>query len=274
MATRFRKSVSLGKGAKLNISKKSVGVSLGGKHGGVSLNSKTGTRARVSAPGTGLSYSQKLGGGSKKSASTSSSFNPSTNGGNKTNKFAKILSYVVGALCAIVALLMFLISSYGAGIVMALVAVLMFALGKNYAKQQEKQQADEQKAIENRERFYDELRRTREFKVVGVAFDNDDGKNRQKILKEANEGYYHSSALNITEYEGKPAVQVLVDDEVCGYIAKGKVKEVMELMPRAEKVAVYIDDNIDESDEESSGRDAFYSAVVHIVVKKEFATEI
>lgn len=188
-------------------------------------------------------------------------------------KFAKVLAYVAGALCAVVALLMFLISSYGAGIFLALGAVLMFFLGKNNAKQQKKQKEAEQKSAADMEKFYDTLRRTHEFKVVGVTFDNDDGKSRQKILKEANEGYYHSSALNVTEYEGKPAVQVLVDDEVCGYIAKGKVKEVMELMPNAEKVVVYIDDNLDEDDEESKKREAFYSAVVHIVVKKEDTEE-
>lgn len=62
MGTKFRKSVKIAPGVKLNISKKSVGVSIGGKHGGVSINSKNCVRARVSAPGTGISYSQKIGG--------------------------------------------------------------------------------------------------------------------------------------------------------------------------------------------------------------------
>ena len=56
MGVKFRKSISLGKHAKINIGKKSVGVSLGGKYGGISTNSKTGTRYRTSVPGTGLSY--------------------------------------------------------------------------------------------------------------------------------------------------------------------------------------------------------------------------
>ena len=49
MGLRFRKSVKIAPGVKLNIGKKSVGVSVGGKHGGVSFNSKTGARARISA---------------------------------------------------------------------------------------------------------------------------------------------------------------------------------------------------------------------------------
>lgn len=60
MAFRFRKSIKLAPGVKLNVGKKSVGVSVGGKYGGYSFNSRTGARARVSAPGTGLSYTTSL----------------------------------------------------------------------------------------------------------------------------------------------------------------------------------------------------------------------
>lgn len=68
---RFRKSVRLGKGVKLNFGKRSAGVSFGGRRGGVSINSRTGTRARVSVPGTGISYSTKLGGGRKRKSTPS-----------------------------------------------------------------------------------------------------------------------------------------------------------------------------------------------------------
>lgn len=72
MGIRYRKSIKIAPGVKLNLGKKSAGISIGGKYGGVSFNSKTGARARVSAPGTGLSYSTKLG-GSSSSTKTSSS---------------------------------------------------------------------------------------------------------------------------------------------------------------------------------------------------------
>lgn len=62
MGVRFRKSIKIAPGVKVNLGKKSVGVSVGGKYGGVSVNSRTGVRTRVSAPGTGLSYSSKIGG--------------------------------------------------------------------------------------------------------------------------------------------------------------------------------------------------------------------
>lgn len=60
MGFRFRKSVKVAPGVRLNIGKKSAGVSIGGKGGGVSINSKTGATARVSAPGTGVSYTSKV----------------------------------------------------------------------------------------------------------------------------------------------------------------------------------------------------------------------
>ena len=73
MGFRFRKSIKLGKGVKLNLGRKSAGVSFGGRRGGVSINSRTGTRARVSIPGTGISYSAKLGGGKKRKSASSCS---------------------------------------------------------------------------------------------------------------------------------------------------------------------------------------------------------
>lgn len=61
MGLRFRKSIKIAPGVKLNIGKKSVGLSLGNKYGGLSVNSRTGAQVRVSAPGTGLSYTSKIG---------------------------------------------------------------------------------------------------------------------------------------------------------------------------------------------------------------------
>ena len=55
MGFRFRKSVKIAPGVKVNFGKKSVGMSIGNRYAGVSVNSRTGARARVSAPGTGLS---------------------------------------------------------------------------------------------------------------------------------------------------------------------------------------------------------------------------
>ena len=56
MGWRFRKSVKIAPGVKLNFSKKSTSVTLGGKLARTTISS-TGRRTRsVSIPGTGLSY--------------------------------------------------------------------------------------------------------------------------------------------------------------------------------------------------------------------------
>lgn len=72
MGLNFRKSIKIADGVKLNIGKKSAGVSVGGKYAGASFNSRTGARVRASLPGTGLSYTKSLGGSKKKSTSKKS----------------------------------------------------------------------------------------------------------------------------------------------------------------------------------------------------------
>ena len=60
MGLNFRKSINLGKGFKLNIGKKSVGISGGVKGARVSINSSGRKTVTLGIPGTGLSYSINL----------------------------------------------------------------------------------------------------------------------------------------------------------------------------------------------------------------------
>lgn len=62
MGLRFRKSIKIGNGAKLNINKKSVGLSVGGKGARYSVNSSGRRTKSVGIPGTGLSYVSTSGG--------------------------------------------------------------------------------------------------------------------------------------------------------------------------------------------------------------------
>lgn len=62
MGFRFRRSLKIAPGVRLNLGLKSLGLSFGGKGFHISTNSRRGTRATVGLPGTGLSYSQKLDG--------------------------------------------------------------------------------------------------------------------------------------------------------------------------------------------------------------------
>jgi hypothetical protein len=53
---RFRKSINLGGGARLNLSKSGIGASVGGKGFRVTKKAGGGTRTTASIPGTGISY--------------------------------------------------------------------------------------------------------------------------------------------------------------------------------------------------------------------------
>lgn len=66
MGMRFKKSKKIAPGVKLNVSNKSVGVSVGGKGVHHSVSSSGRKTTTVSAPGTGLSYVKTSGGGSRK----------------------------------------------------------------------------------------------------------------------------------------------------------------------------------------------------------------
>lgn len=69
MGLRFRKTIKIVPGVKLNISKSGISTSVGKP--GATLNfSKRGTRATVGIPGSGISYSQKIGGKSVRQTSS------------------------------------------------------------------------------------------------------------------------------------------------------------------------------------------------------------
>jgi hypothetical protein len=59
MGFRFRKSVKLLPGVRVNFSKSGTSLSVGGK-GATTNFSKRGTRVTVGIPGTGISYSEKI----------------------------------------------------------------------------------------------------------------------------------------------------------------------------------------------------------------------
>ena len=69
MGFRFRKSISLGKGVRINFNKKSAGISFGTKGARYSVNSNGRRTASVGIPGTGLYYTKTSGGSSHKKTS-------------------------------------------------------------------------------------------------------------------------------------------------------------------------------------------------------------
>lgn len=66
MGFQFRKSIPLGFGLKLNISKSGIGLSWGTKGLSISRSPKGKVRKTISIPGTGISYTQTSGTKKKK----------------------------------------------------------------------------------------------------------------------------------------------------------------------------------------------------------------
>lgn len=61
MALKFRKSIKIAPGVRVNLGSKSAGISFGTKGLRYSINSRTGGRATVGIPGTGISYTSRSG---------------------------------------------------------------------------------------------------------------------------------------------------------------------------------------------------------------------
>lgn len=65
MGLKFRKSIKIAPGVRMNLSSKSVGLSVGGKGARYSVNSSGRRTTTVGIPGSGLSYSHTSGGRKK-----------------------------------------------------------------------------------------------------------------------------------------------------------------------------------------------------------------
>ena len=70
MGFRFRKSFRIAPGVKLNLNKKSAGITFGGKGAHFTINNKGKSTTSVGVPGTGLYYTSTSGGGSTGSSSS------------------------------------------------------------------------------------------------------------------------------------------------------------------------------------------------------------
>lgn len=78
------------------------------------------------------------------------------------------------------------------------------------------------------------------FSVAGVTFANEDGSSRQKILSEIYDAQLAEDLdLDVTleryEYEGKPAIHVLVNGRCVGNVPRMEVDDVSEIMDKALK---------------------------------------
>ncbi len=130
MGTRYRKSIKVAPGVKVNVGKKSVGISVGNEYSGISVNSKTGAHARISAPGTGMSYTTKIKNAPETTSiplSSDSEPTPSVDGtpretnatshakkqkNEKLNKILNKMLIVTLSLLAVAVIILFIVNSY------------------------------------------------------------------------------------------------------------------------------------------------------------------
>lgn len=147
MGLRFRKSFKIAPGVKLNINKKSIGISAGVKGARVSVNSKGRKTTTVGLPGIGLSYTDISTIGKKKTAPSHNAQQPiisdnpvpitptpSPASRKANNSSAKALKVLAPILCVLAAILM--LASPVAGAVLYLIGVYLSTVPGTYKAQQ------------------------------------------------------------------------------------------------------------------------------------------
>lgn len=153
-------------------------------------------------------------------------------------------------------------------VILILIPVVALVILKRKQKQQKQVEAA---AAAEKQRKLDELRTAREAEhaerkaraaewaaqhgrlvlpLAGVTFDNEDGRSRQKILRElkANDGVCDLELEPFT-WKGSDAVRVIVDGEVAGNIRKSDVPKVMEIFDRIENAHVDVETFTNDDDE-------------------------
>lgn len=102
------------------------------------------------------------------------------------------------------------------------------------AKEAERQDRAAKRAAEREEyaRTHDNLFT----KVAGVTFKNADGSSRQANLKDLEVSGVNNVQLVQFEYQGEPALRVVVDGMEIGNVPADVVPEVLEIMPRIDNI--------------------------------------
>lgn len=131
MGIRFRKSMKVAPGVRMNVSKKSVGVSIGGKGARYSVSSSGRTTTSASIPGTGLSYVSTSGSKKKQRSTSTGPIRASSSRGARVGGIVMlvvaVLAILIGLLSISVGGVIFLVM----GAVFLLLGVLILRKTKN-----------------------------------------------------------------------------------------------------------------------------------------------
>lgn len=164
-------------------------------------------------------------------------------------KKTAIIFWIVAALFFACSIPLFLEGNAGAGACGIVIAAVLgfigykkYTKGKQAAEAAAKKEEAAQRAAERA--AYDARHGKIETTVAGVTFDNEDGTSRQRILKKflRENGYDagEEATLQQYEYNGKPAVYVLLDGQIIGNVPKTHTAEVIRIIDRVEFAAVHV----------------------------------
>lgn len=214
MGFKFRKSVKIAPGVKLNLNKKSAGISVGGKGAHYTVNSKGKRTSSVGVPGTGVYYSSSKGGKSKGKNSSGGSVG-------SIGCFGFIVIFVIFAF--IMAGIQFLKANPKIGIAVAcifaaIVALVVFLVLKKH-KEKKLSQVTEAEAVTAAEAE----RAEREERSFHAELKDCYSPESQRILGKVYRNK-HSDTFNVDlsfevcEDCDPPIVKVLVNEEYVGII--------------------------------------------------------
>lgn len=131
MGIRFRKSFKVAPGVRVNVGKKSAGISVGNKYAHTSINTSGRRTHTTGIPGTGISY-VSTSGGKRTNAKphTSAQQKPASP---QTLKVCGVIMWIIGILALILALATFA-SAGAAGIIFLIIAIICILMGRMWTK--------------------------------------------------------------------------------------------------------------------------------------------
>ena len=124
MGIRFRRSVKILPGVRLNLNKNSTSVTFGGKGAKYTVSSTGRKTASIGIPGTGVSYVTSTGGTTKGQARPRKTYSP------RTYKVCGVIMIIIAAL----SLLIGLISIAAGGVVFLLLGAACLAWGISWLR--------------------------------------------------------------------------------------------------------------------------------------------
>lgn len=138
MGFRFRKSIKIAPGVRVNIGKKSTSISFGGKGARYTISSTGRKTASVGIPGTGISYTATE---SKKKPSPKPVTVQKKTPSKMTYKVCAIIMLILGILTGLMGLMMvFILPPIGiAFILLAMFCLYLFSLWNKLSKTKENQ---------------------------------------------------------------------------------------------------------------------------------------